>query len=101
MCRALPATGGISIRCPGRPCCTAQPPEGRELYLVFLHCFNAVQHLCRAAGLRLPLMTSAQPWGFQVRFPGGSSLTRIIYLNCSIVDSELDFLTSVLEKIDQ
>jgi hypothetical protein len=43
MCRALPATGGISIRCPGRPCCTAQPPEGRKLYLVFSQCFNAAR----------------------------------------------------------
>jgi len=51
--------------------------------------------------LRLPLMTSAQPWGFQVRLPGRSALTRIIYLIWSIVDSELKFLTRVLEEIDQ
>jgi hypothetical protein len=47
MCRALPATGGDSFRCPGKPCCAAQPPEGPKLYPVFLQCFNAVHDASR------------------------------------------------------
>jgi len=35
-----PATGGDSCRNPGLPRSVVRPLEGRQLYLVFLQCFN-------------------------------------------------------------